>query len=125
VLPFPRDAQAATYAEVEVFAISPRTKHPQACWSWIVFLSRQISSNARLAPARRSLVESAEYKRLVGEELASVVQAALENAIIPPSSEQFTQFQGELEAFGRAMEMITAGQLTPQEALEWVQTQGK
>ncbi len=121
----PRGEKAATYMDVETYAISSRTGHTQACWQWISFLSKQISRQARLIPARKSLIESTEYQDLVGAEIASAARTSLENAITSPDPQIIARFSQDLERFGEAIDRIVQGTWTPQEAMDALQEQGK
>jgi ABC-type glycerol-3-phosphate transport system substrate-binding protein len=51
MVPLPRDAQSATLTTVDGYFVSARAQHPDACWKWILFLSKQLP--IRQAPARR------------------------------------------------------------------------
>jgi multiple sugar transport system substrate-binding protein len=120
----PRDAQAMTYLWVEGYAISAQTAHPQACWQWIDFLSRQMTY--RLMPARKSLAESSAYEARVGENVAAVARASMENAI-------FIYYAGWNHEFGEAIESIleeamnkiVKGTATPQEAMDWARREAE
>lgn len=125
IAPLPRDAQPATYGDVEIYAITAQSQSPDACWQWISFLSAQVDEAYRLVPARRSVAESREYEQVVGREVATAVRASVENAIIPPSIDQFMAFMPGLEAFDRAVQRILAGEITAQEAMDWAQQQAE
>ena len=60
---------------VRGFYISNYTKHPQACWSWIKFLSEQPAAFNGV-PARKSIAASPEWEANVGSENAKIYQAA-------------------------------------------------
>jgi multiple sugar transport system substrate-binding protein len=120
MVPLPRDAQAMTELWVEGYAISAQTAHPQACWQWVNFLSQQMTY--RLMPARKSLAESSAYEARVGENVAAVARASMENVM-------FTYYPGWNHEFGEAiesifeeaMDKIVKGEATPQEAMDWAQ----
>ena len=58
--------------------ISAHTTQRQACWQWIKFLSTVDAATGM--PARRSVAESEAYQRRVGEEVAAVYLANLNQA---------------------------------------------
>ncbi|MDI7274504.1 MAG: hypothetical protein QME94_00860, partial [Anaerolineae bacterium] len=118
--PLPRDREAATLIGVEALAIASHTRHPETCWQWLVFLSRQ--THSRLAPARRSVAESAAFEREVGAEAAAAVRVSLEHAlVIPPDAPQLLSRLGQL--WERAIEGIISGEVTAEEALREAQRQ--
>jgi ABC-type glycerol-3-phosphate transport system substrate-binding protein len=116
----PREQEAATMAITEALAISMRSEHPEACWQWISFVSRQVPN--RLAPARRSLAKSSVYEEQVGVEIAAVVNAALDDAVL--ITPDLLGFRRELWGTWRAaMEEMLSGRATAREAMEWAQQQ--
>jgi len=123
VVNLPRDtAQFTPFWVEEGFAISSATSHPDECWAWIRFLTKQI--NPRLVPIRRSLIESDTYVDVVGEEVAEVVQQALDFAV-PISIWQWISLGDAIEVFNQAIEDVVEGNATPQEALDRAQKQAK
>jgi ABC-type glycerol-3-phosphate transport system substrate-binding protein len=117
MVPLPRDEQGATMATLEGYAISSATQHPDACWRWMSFLSRQMPFRA--VPARRSLVESPEYARRIGDEAAAVVRAVMvEDTVLV-----FTQDPQVLMLFVQAAAQALSGQVTAQEAMRQAQRQ--
>ena len=116
--PLPRDAQSITQAQIEGYAIYSQTGHPDACWQWIVFLSRQTPE--RLMPARKSLAESSAYGKLVGEDVAAVARASMESAVLINLG-AFVEFEGAMDVFAEAVGDVIDGEATPQEALSEAQ----
>ena len=121
MLPLPRDAQSITGGMVEGYAISSQTEHPDACWLWVDFLSRQIAY--RLAPARRSLAESEAYELHIGKSVATTVRASLESTVLIPPD--LSDFNAALDAFFGAVDDAVAGDSTPGEAMRWAQEQAE
>jgi ABC-type glycerol-3-phosphate transport system substrate-binding protein len=115
--PLPRDQQTATLTIVEGTFISSQAQHPHACWQWIAFLGKQ--APYRLAPARRSIAESTTYERQVGNDVAAVVRASLEDALL--LSPKLVEFEEALEIFAQAFDAIVNERSTPQEAMSWAQ----
>ena len=113
------DRQSATLSLVEGYFISAQAQHPDACWEWISFLSRQIPS--RGVPVRTSLAESADYENRVGEQVAAAARASLEGALL--LSPELAEFEPVLETFGKAFLSIVNEQSTPEEAMVWAQQQ--
>jgi len=121
MLPLPRDAQSFTGGMVEGYAISSQTEHPDACWLWVDFLSKQIPY--RLAPARRSLAESEAYELQIGKGMAATVRASMESAVLVPPN--LGDFNAAMNVFFGAVESAVAGDLTPEEAMRWAQEQAE
>jgi len=77
MVPMPKGPGRVGNFRLDVHFISAQTEHPQACWEWLKFLSEQVAI-VQGVPARRSLAESEAYRWQVGEELAAVYLASLE-----------------------------------------------
>ncbi len=60
------------------YMISANTSQRQACWQWIKFLTTVDAATGM--PARRSVAESETYRRRVGDEVAAVYLANLNQA---------------------------------------------
>ena len=120
-VPLPRDQQSTTLTLVEGYFISAQSQHPDACWQWISFLSKQLPS--RQTPARRSLAESADYSQRVGSDVAAVAQSSMENALL--LSPKLVEFEEALALFTQAFESVMRDVSTPEEAMNWAQQQSK
>jgi ABC-type glycerol-3-phosphate transport system substrate-binding protein len=121
MVPLPRDVASATIASVEGYYVSSQAQHVDACWRWIAFLSEQVAD--RLAPARRSLVESAAYGQQVGSDIAAVVRESLEGELLLFPVDLSEEVEAASGILLQALDEIANGQTTPQEALEWAQQQ--
>lgn len=122
VAPLPRDAQTATIASLEGYAISSEAERPDACWEWILFLSEQVTY--RLMPARQSLAGSAAYEQLAGERVAAVARASMEDAmLVSPSA--WTEFEESMTIFWRGIDAIVKGDATPEEAMDRAQREAE
>ena len=77
MVPMPQGPGRVGNFRLNAHFISAQTEHPQACWEWLKFLSEQVAI-VQGVPARRSLAESEAYRWQVGEELAAVYLASLE-----------------------------------------------
>jgi multiple sugar transport system substrate-binding protein len=117
--PLPHEAQAATMADVEGYAISSQTRHADAAWRWIAFLSQQMGS--RLIPARKSLAESVAYEQSVGSDVAAVARASIEAAVIVDQGAVVSQFEEAVEVLTEALQEIISGNSEPQAAMERAQ----
>jgi multiple sugar transport system substrate-binding protein len=120
VVGLPHDLKSITLIGAEGYFISAHTEHREACWRWVSFLSQQPPS--RMAPARRSILESAAYEQQAGTEIASAARNSLQNPVmISPRLAAF----GEVieEAFFPAIESILDESAAPEEAL--VAAQGR
>lgn len=121
MMPLPRDAQSVTGAEVEGYFISSQTRHPDACWQWIAFLSKQIPH--RLMPARKSLAQSNAYEQQVGDDIAAVARASMESAVM--ITPDLAEFEEAMDVFYAAVEEVINGRSTPEEAMSWAQQQAE
>jgi multiple sugar transport system substrate-binding protein len=120
IAPLPRDERASTLGLVLAYAASSDTRHPEACWEWLTYLSEQIPPY--VMPARRSLAESDDYSRQVGEEAAAVARAAIQDALIV-SNVQIAGLGEDTEDFGEALTEIMNGSVPALEALTDLQRQ--
>jgi len=57
--------------------ISNQSGNPAACWEWFKYLSNKPEAFVGI-PLRQSVLESEQYKQIMGEERASVYQAVME-----------------------------------------------
>ena len=119
VVPLPGDARSFTAAMVNGYAISAETQHPDECWQLTAFLSKQIPRN--LAPARKSLAESAAYEQLVGKEIAVAARSSIENAVLVTPN--LVAFGEPVGAFFEAIDGIMDGRSTAEEAMSQLQRQ--
>lgn len=79
--------------------IASDTPHPQACWEWLKFASAQ-AAPVRGLPARRSLLESADFAEQAGQDAVETYRASLEyaDASILPTSEASAQLHWVYQA---------------------------
>jgi multiple sugar transport system substrate-binding protein len=118
MVPLPRDEQASTLGLVLAYAISSDTRHPEACWEWLTYLSEQ--TPPYVMPARRSLAESDDYTQQVGKEAATVARAAIQDALIV-SNVKIAELGQGAEDFGEVLTEIMNGNVTALEALTELQ----
>jgi multiple sugar transport system substrate-binding protein len=120
----PRGAQEVTFPDGEGYAISAHTAHPQACWQWIAYLSKEMPN--RLIPARTSHLESIEYTEAVGSDAAAVARASLEVASLDrPAPWVYDEFAGVYELFSQAVDKVISEDWLPREALDWAQQEAE
>jgi multiple sugar transport system substrate-binding protein len=118
----PQDVQAATGGMCGGYAISSETDHPEAAWQLVAFLSTQLRD--RVVPVRMSLIESPEYTRRIDADEGELVRECMESGLyFSPSI--YTRFEGAMEIFEEAVEMITSGQSTAQAAMTWAQEEAE
>jgi ABC-type glycerol-3-phosphate transport system substrate-binding protein len=120
MVPLPRDEYASTLGLAMSYAASADTNHPQECWEWITYLSKQ--TMPFVVPARRSLVESGAYAEQVGPEAAAVARATIEDALIV-SNVQVANLGPGGDGFGEALEAILNGEADALTALTELQSQ--
>lgn len=117
----PRDAVSFTVGIVEGYFISDQAQHPDACWQWISFLSRQMPG--RFIPTRRSVAESVAYERRAGDETAAVARASIESAGL--LSPRVAAVEGASAILEQAVDEIVNGRSTPVEAMAWAQRESE
>lgn len=109
----PQDAQCATVVDVWGYAISSQAEQPDVCWEWIAFLSNQ--APPRVAPARRSMVESEPFAKEVGVDAVAALQASMVGTLLVWHA--YDEPEDTWELFSRAIDRIHSGKSTPQEAM--------
>jgi ABC-type glycerol-3-phosphate transport system substrate-binding protein len=121
MVPLPQDQEAFVPMITSGYGISSDTAYPDECWRLVSFLSGQPQASLDI-PARRSLVESDEYRELVGSDVVDVAQAALQDSQpLSPALFDFMSFS----IYGRAIQSINTGISTPKEALTRAQQQSE
>ena len=109
----PRDANSFTGGLVEGYFISAGSNHPQACWELISYLSHQLPYSS--FPVRRSIAESDVYSSRVGNQVAAVGRASLQDALLL-SPEAFAGSDA-LEIFAKAIDDVVQRRATAEEAM--------
>jgi ABC-type glycerol-3-phosphate transport system substrate-binding protein len=100
--------------------ISSQAEHPQACWTWIKYLSEQPGSFPGI-PLRKSVMESEAWKSQVGAEAARVYQAALQRVQRPSDTTVFSRTGWPFYTWrSQAIEAVLSGE-DPQTALQAAQ----
>jgi len=117
--PLPVNVQPATIATAEGYFISAKTSAGDACWKWLSFLSHQ--PPARLAPARKSVLQADAYTQLAGKEVANTARSVLPQAIMLKSltTGPFQKIVGG--PFQQAFDAIMGGKVTVQDAMNQAQ----
>ena len=117
MVPLPRDEQAVAVGYVRGYFINAASQHPEACWKWITYLSKQPSEG--LVPARRSVTESDAFREQLGREIAGTVSASMRNIVL--ISPDLAQAGDAVELFDQAVRDVLKGTITPEEALRAAQ----
>lgn len=81
--PLPAWGEAMHPLWLSGYFISAGTRHPQASWRWIQFLSRQSVEHYNLIPARRSLTPASTYWQNLDEGSRGALEYALAHAATP------------------------------------------
>lgn len=119
VAPMPAVAETATginWAMTRGQFISANSQNPQACWTWIKFLSEQPNAFPGI-PARISVANSPAWKAQVGEENAEMYQVALSRVKPPPERQDLDQTIWPVYNWrSRVMAAVLKGE-DPQQAL--------
>ena len=115
ILPLPRDQRGATFMGQEMALIFSDALHPDTCWDWVSYVSRQVPY--ALAPARESIAESEAYEEAVGAEVAAAVRESLRHRL--SYAREGTERGWEAwSAFSNAVQEIVKVEASPREALE-------
>jgi maltose-binding protein MalE len=117
VAPMPTGRQGAAFAFALGYVISADTEFPDACWEWIVYLSHQTPPEGM--PVRKSVLDSEAFEEEVGEEMAAVTRAAIEQALF--FGPEAWDIYGEFQTFSEALEKLYSGEMTASEAMHWAQ----
>jgi ABC-type glycerol-3-phosphate transport system substrate-binding protein len=120
ILPLPRSKEGVQRFS-QGYVISSGTQHPEACWRWLSFLSRQqvdrpvgLSENVSSVPARKSIAKQSGYWDKLDPETRTVIEAALS----APTAPSIIRFDARYtSALARAVDRVTSGKQTPEEAL--------
>lgn len=116
--PLPVGKVPMTSGSFEAYAIANDTRNKEACWKLINFLTTK--PNPRLIPARRSVVDSLEYAKLVGAETAAVAKTSAEHTIVV-RYDQLSDFIKARNAFLEAVSRIVTLESSAKQALEEAQ----
>jgi multiple sugar transport system substrate-binding protein len=117
IVPIPQGEVAATLAMADGLFVSAETEHPDVCWEWLKFASRQAPPFA--LPASQAMVESAEYEAQVGPDVAAAARRSMENAIL--INPNIVGFDAAVNAMVGAFTSIQSGEVDPAEALSEAQ----
>jgi multiple sugar transport system substrate-binding protein len=120
----PRSADATAEAIgrpwLRGYVIFSDTSHPLEAWRLISFLSWQKRSSTAI-PVRRSIAESDDFIREVGNDVAAVAWAELET-LAPISPRGFGQAEGDVwGVLGSIVIELEYGEITAQQAAEMAQ----
>jgi len=116
----PGNTQKAHHFFANGLAISKNTKHQEAAWKWIKFMSAsneaatiRVDSSWELpAVSDQSLVES--YLKKSPPQSRKIVFEALDTLVVPPVIEKWNEMT---DMIGRELELVKLGQKTPEQAL--------
>ncbi|MCX7681105.1 MAG: extracellular solute-binding protein [Anaerolineae bacterium] len=117
IAPLPADTRGlATIYPMEALAMSAGTRHPDAAWRWIEFLTHQKISSIffpNALPARRSVAENTGYWESLDAETATVLQYAVQHDYHPSD----VNIWGGSSALLTALDAILSGEKTIEDAL--------
>lgn len=115
IAPFPEDRAAANPVSLSGYFVSAATAHPQACWLWLSFLTRQhvVHESSATLPARASGLEESAYFRQMGE----ADRAAIRHALSHPAPPLTAYDAAVMRPLFGAIEALYGGEATAEEAL--------
>ncbi len=123
VAPFPVDApeDRTTPVYINGYALSAGTRHPEAAWRWIKFLSQQPSASFGLdtaLPARRSVAQASGFWDRVDPELGDTLRYVLDHSY-------FFRFGAGNSAFYEAVDAVLTQNRPVADALADAQVQAE
>lgn len=104
---------------LEQVAISAGTKHPEAAWEWLTFLTHQVG-HEQFLPARRSVAEASGYWERLEDEQREILEYSLENSF------RFTYQNIDIDIYDiivNALRDAESGHQSVEEALRIAQTE--
>jgi hypothetical protein len=110
---FPKELRSGTYALGRGLCITAQAADPQLAWQLVAFLSQQLPEGD--FPTRRSVAASESYVQRVGEEIAAVAAASLEEAVM--ISSYLLRFSAPIQRLSYTLGQIADGRGTVEEAL--------
>lgn len=109
-LPLSKKTETGTVGFVQGYFIAKDSPYPKACWSWITYLTEHNTATVTDGlPARRSVVESAEFRADVGEELIEAYLFSLEHSKVKHAWFETWILPGNqwlMQSYGQALEGI-------------------
>ncbi|MGD8795123.1 MAG: extracellular solute-binding protein, partial [Anaerolineae bacterium] len=123
IAPFPEDPVAANPVSLTGYYVSAGTAHPQACWEWLSFLTRQhvVHESYETLPARRSVLEASAYFARMDEADRAVIRYALEHPAPPLTAYDVAVMRPLFEA----LDSVYAGRATVEQALANAQAEAE
>jgi len=116
----PGNTQKAHHFFANGLAVSKDTKHQEAAWKWVKFMSAskeaaeiRVASSWEL-PAVSDDALVAEYLSKGKPESREVIFEALDSLVVPPVIEKMSEMT---DIIGRELELVKLGEKTPEEAL--------
>jgi multiple sugar transport system substrate-binding protein len=122
----PGNTQKAHHFFANGLAVSKDTKHPEAAWKWLKFMSAsedaakiRVDSAWELpAVSNTALVDA--YLQQSPPESRKVVFEALDSLVVPPVIAEWNKLT---DAFTKELDLVKLGKKTPEEALNELQPQ--
>ena len=127
VVPYPGGAEGtAPFKAVNGYYITADTEVREAAWEWLKYLTTQETIAEYGLPARIATAESEAFRQRVGDEKASLLLDAASHA---PQSSQYDDLGASwlapavMMGLDYAYQGVISGELTVDEALQFVQNQ--
>jgi multiple sugar transport system substrate-binding protein len=123
IAPFPEDPAAANPVSLTGYFVSAGTAHPQACWEWLSFLTRQhvVHESSETLPTRRSVLEASAYFARMDEADRAAIRYALEHPAPPLTAYDVAVMRPLFEA----LDAVYAGRATAEQALANAQAEAE
>lgn len=123
IVPFPEHPAAANPVSLTGSFVSAGTAHPQACWEWLSFLTRQhvVQESYETLPTRRSVLEASAYFARMDEANRATIRYALEHPSPPLTAYDVAVMRPLFEA----LDAVYAGRVTVEQALANAQAQAE
>jgi ABC-type glycerol-3-phosphate transport system substrate-binding protein len=123
IAPFPEDPAAVNPVSLSGYFVSAGTGHPQACWEWLSFLTRQhvVHESSETLPTRRSVLDASAYFARMDEADRAAIRYALEHPAPPLTAYDVAVMRPLFEA----LDAVYAGRATVEQALANAQAEAE
>jgi ABC-type glycerol-3-phosphate transport system substrate-binding protein len=107
VVPYPAAAQAVNPLGSAHWVMSAHTAHPEACWLWMAYLTRQyapyLSEFTIVLPVRRSLAEQAGDLSQLDPDLVATIRYVLQHPWVATNADPVGPIGDAIQAVYRGV----------------------
>jgi len=122
MLPLPKGPAPFTVVYMDGYYVLANSKHPDAAFKWITFLSDKARSSGSMIPARTSILQSNDFEKIVSKDVLAVARGLpTEITVMSPQFGDFRVLGNIVEAYMRAVNTVVEGDTEPDVALKQAQ----